>query len=249
MGFTLSSVLPWWSPRREERLEPRWERLVEAARETEYYLGIDPNKAPPLELADFYRNHKLFERTAAERPPPRPLEVPWQPLPRVVALTPWFAIEPAVWIVMQPSSEALMDLKPEALAGPVDALRTAARAVLQTSLRLPSIRFGIVAFTGVSQDPLTPDDRDLLWRAFEVPVTEQFRGFQGELLAMDCERREGLHVVEEAALWERRTTGELLLTSFENLRHPTVRLGTEINGWIDSARCGCGNKSPRLRML
>ena len=234
---------------REEPQSARLERLISVARETPFYRGRDPNRTPPVELAEFYGRYQEFRSSTADRPCPQPLQAPWDPLPRVGVVKPWFAVEPPACVVMRPSCQELMDLKPEALAGPVDVLRSVARAVLQTRLRLPSVRFGVLAFAGVSRPALTEADRDLFWRAFEVPVTEQLRGFQGELLAMECERREGLHIVGQAGQWELRGDGELVLTSFENLRYPVVRLATGLHGWFERGRCGCGNRSPRIRML
>ena len=252
MGFALTSVLPWRLSRRENGEEPRsarWERLISVAKETAYYRGRDPNRMPALDLTEFYERYREFRSRVAEKPVQQPLRAPWEPLPRVAVVQPWFALEQRACVVMRPSCEELMDLKPEALAGPVDVLRSVARAVLQTRLRLPSVRFGVLAFAGISRPTLSEADRDLFWRAFEVPVTEQFRGFQGELLAMECERREGLHVVEQAGQWELSGDEELLLTSFENLRYPALRLATGLRGWIERGKCGCGNRSPRIRML
>jgi phenylacetate-coenzyme A ligase PaaK-like adenylate-forming protein len=126
----------------------------------------------------------------------------------------------------------------EVMAAPV--------GVLMELPRMPSPGFGIIAFTGISQQPLTPPIRERLWTAWRVPIFEQFRGFQGELLAAECEAFEGLHFDPDAAAWEERGNGELLNTSLVNLRHPAWRLATGRQGRVEHAACPCGSPLPRV---
>jgi hypothetical protein len=57
----------------------------------------------------------------------------------------------------------------------------------------------------------------LLWRSFGVPVFEEHLSQNNELLAMECDAHSGLHVVAGCA--GRR---------------------------LESERCACGNRSPRI---
>ncbi len=47
----------------------------------------------------------------------------------------------------------------------------------------PSVRTAIVVLTSCEDSPLTDDHRDLLWRAWGVPVFEQLRGLDGTIIA------------------------------------------------------------------
>ncbi len=73
------------------------------------------------------------------------------------------------------------------------------RGALDELLRLSKLdirlEHSVIAFTYEGQPGLSSDDRDLLWRAFGVPVFEQRLGANNELLAMECEAHAGLHVV------------------------------------------------------
>ena len=86
----------------------------------------------------------------------------------------------------------------------------------------PSPRLAVVVWTGVDNDPLAEHHRDLLWRAFGVPVFEQIRNAEGQVIARECEVHDGLHM-----------DGEYLPESF----------GTE----IVTGQCECGSEAPRLR--
>jgi hypothetical protein len=105
--------------------------------------------------------------------------------------------------------------------------------------------YAVVAFTGIRDGALTQADRDLFWRAFRVPVFEQFRGLHGELLAEECEAHEGLHVIGEAAIFERRGQ-ELVATSLLALRKPVLRVLTGLTGEIERGLCPCGRPGERL---
>jgi hypothetical protein len=93
----------------------------------------------------------------------------------------------------------LRRFRPGALAGPADALRRLAERVVAGEIDLPPLEFGVLAFTPPDRSRLTEADRELFWRAFQVPVFEQLRGPHGELLAAECEAHEGLHLIRESA--------------------------------------------------
>ena len=248
MGFAITSVLPWGLLRCAEPQVvelAKWERLRQAARSTLYYADHS-GEFPVVELGYFYRNHRLFLNPAAPPPSPVPLDVIWDPLPSVIALKPWFPLETR--ILQDPVCEQLHELAPQALAAPIDVLRGVARAALERRLSLPSLTHGLIALTGISRALLTQADRDWFWRVFQVPLFEQFRGFQGEVLASECECHDGLHIRTENAAWETRGA-ELVVTSLDNLRYPTVRLATGIRGRMDTSSCECGEASPRIKGL
>jgi phenylacetate-coenzyme A ligase PaaK-like adenylate-forming protein len=113
----------------------------------------------------------------------------------------------------------------------------------QTDLKIP--RRAIIAVQGPGTAMLREAERELLWKRFKVPVFQQLRGFQGELLAAECDAQVGFHVNAATAHWETYRQ-ELLYTSLFDLRHPVLRLATGWYGDLETSRCGCGCLSARL---
>jgi phenylacetate-CoA ligase len=111
---------------------------------------------------------------------------------------------------------------------------------------IPTLKRAIVAFSGPEHGVLSEADRESLWRAFEVPVFEQYLGLDGSLLAWECEAHEGLHVVEDNATIEQNSRSELILTCLTGHRYPVIRLGTGLTARLTEENCGCGNAGPRL---
>ena len=68
---------------------------------------------------------------------------------------------------------------------------------------------------------LTSGERQQIWRAFRVPVFEQIIGANGLLLAAECEAHAGLHV-----------------------ESPKLNCGDHP---METAVCGCGRTTPRLK--
>jgi hypothetical protein len=81
--------------------------------------------------------------------------------------------------------------------------------------------------------------RDYLWRVFELPIFEELRGSENELLAAECEAHEGFHLETGSAAFE-IFYGELVVTSLVALRYPVVRLRTGWVGAIGRCTCACG---------
>lgn len=136
-------------------------------------------------------------------------------------------------------AEKLAEFQPDAIAAPVDALRAAAIG------RKP-LKNAVIAFTGILQGPLAREDADLFWNTYQVPVFEQFLGFDGELLAWECEMHQGLHVRETAAIFEPAAEERLRVSFLANPRIPVLRLETGLAGRLTTDACPCGNRSPRL---
>ena len=137
--------------------------------------------------------------------------------------------------------EKLWRFKPQALAAPVDSLRSYA----QDAGAVP-LRNAVIAFSDILQGPLSFEDSDRLWAAYQVPVFEQFLGFDGELLAWECDVHHGLHIREEAALFESLIDERLMISFLTNPRLPVLRLETGLAGRIVKEHCPCGDKSPRI---
>ena len=97
----------------------------------------------------------------------------------------------------------------------------------------------LLVYTQPGERMLDPELRDRLWQAFELPIFVQLRGFEGELLASECEAHEGMHLETESGIFE-VLDGELVLTSLLGLRHPVLRLRTGLEGKIVPGACLCG---------
>ena len=228
MSLAITSVLP---------------RLLRAHQKPPVERFIDAREdRPVVELDYFFVHHELFCDLSSPQPEPAALQAYWDPAPKSVALKPWFPLQ--VTTLTEPACEDLQELEPGAIAGPVDVLRGVAQAVEQGRLRL-AITHGVIAFSGIGRPLLLDADRDLFWRVFQVPLFEQFRGFQGELLASECEKHHGLHVQPGQALWETRSE-ELVVTSLGKVRYPVARLATGIQGEIETGACDCGLDTPRV---
>ena len=223
--------------------------LFAAARHSSYYShkyaqirGLED--VEPIAASEVFGRFREFENRHASKPRRALLASPWTPAPRVAALAAWFPVDaPLVLPKFHPTE--LTAVAPEALAAPVETLRALATLALQTGYSLPALRFGAIALTGVGRAVPTDSDRDLLWRAFQVPLYTQFRGFHGELLASECELHDGLHIDPVAAEFE-ETPGGLLVTSIANLRYPILRLISGFQARIETEPCPCGLETPRL---
>ncbi len=127
----------------------------------------------------------------------------------------------------------------EIVAGPFEELRRA---------RVPSTARRLVVRTEIERGPLRTWERDELWDAFGLPVFEELHGFDGEVLARECEAHDGWHVDEEHAFAEVRDA-ELLLSSFGARRYATLRLRTGLLAALEDGKCACGLAGLRVTIL
>ena len=135
---------------------------------------------------------------------------------------------------------AMLGGRPETLVGSFATL-------LRLTSTPPSIR-RIVVSSRITIGVLSDEQREALWQAFGLPVFERLIGLDGELLAWECVAHAGLHLETERALIEGPNGDEAdtVLTSLAGLRYPLVRLRTGLVARCETARCGCGEYSPRL---
>lgn len=132
----------------------------------------------------------------------------------------------------------LLGYAPEALALPLASALSLADRKLRGLLDLPGLRYAMVVFTSVSADddePIASHHRDLLWKAFGLPVFEQLRGWNGRVMARECEVHDGLHFDPNYAMAE-IGGGELFLAG----------IPTGIPARIVTEPCDCGMETPRL---
>ncbi len=89
----------------------------------------------------------------------------------------------------------LVRYAPDAMALPLDAALSFADRKLRGLFELPSLKLAIVVFSSVTlHGALEMHHRDLLWKAFGLPVFEQLCGEDGRVIARECEVHDGLHV-------------------------------------------------------
>jgi hypothetical protein len=117
----------------------------------------------------------------------------------------------------------LVRYAPDAMALPLDAALSLAERRLRGLFELPSLKLAVVVFSSVGlHGALEMHHRDLLWKAFGLPVFEQLRGADGRVIARECEVHNGLHL--DAA---------------------EMPVGMAVE--IETEQCDCGLETARLR--
>jgi hypothetical protein len=111
---------------------------------------------------------------------------------------------------------------PEVLVLPLDLALSLADRKQRGLFDLPSLNTAIVVLTSIDDSPLADHHRDLLWRAFGLPVFEQLRASDGAVIASECEVHDGLHIIESRP---------------------------DLKGEVVTDHCACGAETPRLRSL
>lgn len=112
---------------------------------------------------------------------------------------------------------------PEVLVLPLDLALSLADRKRRGLFDLPSLNTAIVVLTSIDDSLLADHHRDLLWRAFGLPIFEQVRASDGAVIASECEVHDGLHF------------------------HPGEVPG--LTGEVVTDHCACGAETPRLRSL
>jgi len=244
----------------------RFKRVLRAAQRTERYqpllesaglatpealAAVDSvegtlERLPAIALEEFRGSPAAFESPGVLSPPPQMFRSPLEHTPKTAILMPGFEQTSGVKVMAHNWSKSLKRFGASALAAPLTVLRELAAAVEHGDQEIGGLKHFVIPFTGGEQGELREDDRELFWRVFQVPLFEQRLGFDGRVIAYECEAHSGLHIVPERAAFEETAGSELLLTSLTDLRHPTLRIGTRTAGSIQHECCDCGNAAPRL---
>lgn len=134
---------------------------------------------------------------------------PLAPAPKTIVLAPGFESTRAIRVFPQGWNDEAARLGPCSVAASIkDLLSLAQRGV--------TLQHAAIVLTRGPHSALSEVDRDRLWDAFGVPVFEQCLGLDNDLLAIECEAHDGLH-----------------------LMGTTSRIGAE------TSVCGCGSSVPR----
>jgi hypothetical protein len=124
----------------------------------------------------------------------------------------------------------LVGYAPDAMALPIDAALSLADHKLRGLFELPSLKLAIVVFSSARLHGAPESHhRDLLWKAFGLPVFEQLRGADSGVIARECEVHDGLHL--DANRDANRDAG--------------VPAGMAME--IVTEQCDCGLETARLR--
>ncbi len=203
-------------------------------------------RLPRLELNRYRQALSEFNNPDAPAPALQVLQHPIPGPPKTAVLSPGFQQTGAIKVFGSDWTRRLERFQPEAIAAPVGVLRQLAHELVTGRAIIRPPEFAVIPFTGIQDGLVTDEDRELFWRAFRVPVFEQYLGFEGRVIAWECEAHQGLHVGEDAILESSSDNEEFLTTSLTDFRHPALRLASGFRGSIQETRCACGKPLPRL---
>jgi phenylacetate-coenzyme A ligase PaaK-like adenylate-forming protein len=162
---------------------------------------------------------------------------------RTAALEAGFAPHPAIRSFTADDIGPLVDYEPESLILPL-----LLALALADQRRRPQPSNWMVVLTSLAGVPFEDRHRDQLWRAYGVPVFEQLKGWDGAIVARECEVHDGLHVDENNAILETHE-GELITTQLTTVDQPILRAKTGLTAELIHHHCECGSETPRLRNL
>lgn len=140
--------------------------------------------------------------------------------PRTAVLAPWFRAKDAVRVFPEGWCEDAARFAPAAIAGTRPQLLGLAAA------GAPELTHAVIVLSQPGEPPLTPAERQQLWRAFRVPVFTQLVEASGRLLAAECEAHDGLHLTAAAG----GSSPEYTAPEYT----------------VETTPCACGLATPRL---
>ncbi len=204
-----------------------------------------PHDAPEVALD---RLTPRFPPEYVPQAPAQKLQFPIAMSPRLALFEGGFETDGAIRNFSSDEWSRLGSWVPDALALPLQLALTIADQKQRDLIDLPALTTAVIVFTSLGDSPLADHHRDLLWHAFHVPVFEQLRGWDGAVVARECEVHDGLHL-EPTAIVAQMQNGELIATQLTSLDEPIVRVRTGFTAEIVSDHCECGLDTPRLLNL
>jgi phenylacetate-CoA ligase len=106
-----------------------------------------------------------------------------------------------------------------------------------------------------SAEMLTPENRKLIEDTFSAPVFNRYGSREFSIIASECKRRDGLHVMQEGLYveimkegrhLEEGETGELIITDLLNFAMPLIRYRIGDAACWKHGNCTCGRGLRRL---
>jgi len=178
----------------------------------------------------------------------QPLGFPLRSAARIAVLKPGFEIPAGAREFSAADTAGIRSYTPDAVVAPLNTALLLADQRLLGKFGLPSLRTAIAVVTRINDAPLASHHRDLLWRAFGVPIFEILLGWDGSVIARECELHDGLHIECDVVLPIIRGE-ELLLTHLNETEQPIVLGRTGYSGAVFTSRCECGSEAARLLNL
>jgi len=134
---------------------------------------------------------------------------------------------------------------PQALVGSTATMLRAAEMMFRGELPLNTLDCAIFVVTELGMPVLREADREIVWRAFLVPVFELCVDRDGKLIAAECEAHDGWHLVDPTL--EFLTEGPELF--IRKLRSPGTEMRTGMKAERALAPCCCGSDAPLLQNM
>jgi len=136
--------------------------------------------------------------------------------------------------------EKLLEFKPQHLRGYVGSLYILGKYCLDNSIRLE----GIESINPISEN-LYDFQREVMEKAFNCKVFEEYCCNDGGACAWECESHEGLHYFMERAIIE-NIDGEMIVTDLWNKAMPFLRYRNGDSVRFLNKKCSCGRELPLI---
>jgi phenylacetate-CoA ligase len=109
-----------------------------------------------------------------------------------------------------------------------------------------------------SAEVLTPEGRALVEEVFQAPIFNRYGCREVSVIASECDRHDGMHVMAEGLYVEivrngrpvgPGEVGDIVVTDLLNRAMPLIRYKIgDVGSWAEGT-CGCGRSLPRLQSL
>ncbi|WP_282162219.1 phenylacetate--CoA ligase family protein [Ulvibacterium marinum] len=142
-------------------------------------------------------------------------------------------------------------IKPALFQGYVDVMFEFALYLLDNNIKIHPPKM-----VWVTSAPLFEEQRKLMERAFGAPVCDQYGNTEVLLIAAECPKQEGLHMMQDTVHIEfvdennrpvpPNTTGKILLTDLTNFAFPLIRYEIGDEGKYKVNTCSCGRSLPLM---
>ena len=144
--------------------------------------------------------------------------------------------------------------RPVCVEGYADALYEIARMADSERLQVASPRCVVSGASTVH-----PHMRALITRVFGAPLFDRYGSREAGVIAGECDRHAGLHVLGEANLVEvvdedgneveRGSSGRILVTNLWNMTMPLIRYDIGDQGVKGATECACGRPYPLIQRI
>ncbi|MDO6810418.1 hypothetical protein Q4603_17480 [Zobellia galactanivorans] len=142
-------------------------------------------------------------------------------------------------------------IKPTLLQGYVDVVFEFALYLLDNNIKIHPPKM-----VWVTSAPLFEEQRELMEKAFGAPVCDQYGNTEILLIAAECPKQNGLHIMQDTVYIEfvdqdnlpvpPNTTGKILLTDLTNYAFPLIRYEIGDEGKHLDHTCSCGLPLPLM---